>query len=42
MKIKSNDRRFVYRFVGKDAEKFARVTVENLRKTSPKFGEDVK
>lgn len=42
MKIKCNDRRFAYRFVGKDAEEFARVTVENLRKTSPKFGEDVK
>lgn len=32
MKIKCNDRRFVYRFVGKDAEKFAKVTAENLRK----------
>lgn len=42
MKIKCNDRRFVYRFVGKDAEEFARVTVENLRESSPKFGEDVK
>lgn len=42
MKIKCNDRRFAYRFVGKDAEEFARVTVENLRETSPKFGEDVK
>lgn len=42
MKIKCNDRRFVYKFVGKDAEELARVTVENLRKTSPKFGEDVK
>lgn len=42
MKIKCNDRRFAYRFVGKDAKEFARVTVENLRKTSPKFGEDVK
>lgn len=42
MKIKCNDRRFAYRFVGKDAEELARVTVENLRKTSPKFGEDVK
>lgn len=42
MKIKCTDRRFVYRFVGKDAEEFARVTVENLRKTSHKFCEDVK
>lgn len=42
MKINCTDRRFVYRFIGKDAEELARVTVENLRKTSPKFGEDVK
>lgn len=33
MKIKCNDRRFAYRFVGKDAEELARVTVENIRKT---------
>lgn len=42
MKIKCNDRQFAYRFVGKDAEELARITVDNLRKTSPKFGEDVK
>lgn len=38
MKIKCNDRMFAYSFVGKDAEEFAKVTVENLRETSHKFG----
>ena len=33
MKIKCNDRRFVYRFVGKDAEEFAKATADNIRKT---------
>lgn len=33
MKIKCNDRRFVYKFVGKDAEKFAKATAENIRET---------
>lgn len=32
MKIKCNDRRFVYKFTGKDAEELARVTVENIKK----------
>ena len=41
MKIKCNDRRFVYRFVGKDAEEFAKVTADNIRKTSTKIGERV-
>ena len=31
MKIKCNDRRFAYRFVGKDAEELARVTVRESK-----------
>lgn len=41
MKIKCNDRRFVYKFVGKDAEEFAKVTVENIRRKSLRIGESV-
>lgn len=41
MKIKCNDRRFVYRFVGKDAEEFAKVTVDNIRRKSLRIGESV-
>lgn len=40
MKIKCNDRRFVYKFVGKDAEEFAKTTADNIRKTL-KAGESV-
>ena len=39
MKIKCTDRRFVYRFVGKDAEKFAKVTADNISKASLRTGE---
>lgn len=41
MKIKCNDRRFVYKFNGKDAEEFARVTVDNIRRKSLRSGEFV-
>lgn len=41
MKIKCNDRRFVYKFTGKDAEEFAKVTVENIKRKSLRIGESV-
>lgn len=41
MKIKCNDRRFVYQFTGKDAEEFAKVTVENIKRKSLRIGESV-
>lgn len=41
MKIKCIDRRFAYRFVGKDAEELAKVTVENIRRKSLRIGESV-
>ena len=39
MKLKCTDQRFVYRFVGKDAEKFAKVTADNISKASLRTGE---
>lgn len=41
MKIKCNDRRFVYKFTGKDAEELAKATVENIRRKSLRVGESV-
>ena len=41
MKIKCNDRRFVYKFTGKDAEEFAKVTVDNIKRKSLRVGESV-
>lgn len=41
MKIKCNDRRFVYKFTGKDAEEFAKVTFENIKRKSLRIGESV-